>query len=41
MLRSLYWELQGNGGSSPAYTDLYVVFSSKNPDKMGMKYTCN
>lgn len=24
-----------------AYTNLYVVFSSKNPDKMGMKYTCN
>lgn len=26
---------------APAYPNLYVVFSSKNPDKMGMKYTCN
>lgn len=41
VLRSQYSKAQDDVGSWPAYTNLYTVFSSKNPDKMDMKYNCN
>lgn len=41
MLKSQYSKVQDSVDSPPAYTNLYTVFSSKNPDKMDMKYNCN